>query len=142
MLTQEIEIVNKLGLHARAAAKLVNLATAFEADVEIEKDGKRVNGKSIMSVMMLAASQGSTLTLHVDGSDENEAMEQVVELISIWSAINRKLQKSGCRKRNSSRKSSASTPPSRRRAHNCARCSRLSPATHPAISKRLSSRIC
>jgi phosphocarrier protein len=82
MLTQEIEIVNKLGLHARAAAKLVNLATAFEADVEIEKDGKRVNGKSIMSVMMLAASQGSTLTLHVDGSDENEAMEQVVELIS------------------------------------------------------------
>lgn len=82
MLTQEIEIVNKLGLHARAAAKLVNLATAFEADVEIEKDGKRVNGKSIMSVMMLAASQGSTLTLHIDGSDENEAMAQVVELIS------------------------------------------------------------
>jgi phosphocarrier protein len=82
MLTQEIEIVNKLGLHARAAAKLVNLATAFEADVEIEKDGKRVNGKSIMSVMMLAASQGSTLTLHIDGNDENEAMTQVVELIS------------------------------------------------------------
>jgi len=82
MLTQDIEIVNKLGLHARAAAKLVNLATAFEAEVEIEKDGKRVNGKSIMSVMMLAASQGSTLTLHIDGSDESEAMAQVVELIS------------------------------------------------------------
>jgi len=82
MLTQDIEIVNKLGLHARAAAKLVNLATAFEAEVEIEKDGKRVNGKSIMSVMMLAASQGSTLTLHIDGSDESEAMAQVVELIT------------------------------------------------------------
>ncbi|MDH3452062.1 MAG: HPr family phosphocarrier protein [Gammaproteobacteria bacterium] len=82
MLTQEIEIVNKLGLHARAAAKLVNLATAFDADVEIEKDGKRVNGKSIMSVMMLAASQGSVLTLHIDGNDEGEAMAQVVELIS------------------------------------------------------------
>ena len=82
MLTQEIEIVNKLGLHARAAAKLVNLATAFEADVQIEKDGKRVNGKSIMSVMMLAASQGSVLTLHIDGKDEGEAMAQVVELIN------------------------------------------------------------
>jgi len=82
MLTQDIEIVNKLGLHARAAAKLVNLATAFEADVEIEKDGKRVNGKSIMSVMMLAANQGSMLTLHIDGGDENEAMAQVVELIN------------------------------------------------------------
>ncbi len=82
MLTQEIEIVNKLGLHARAAAKLVNLATGFEAEVEIEKDGRRVNGKSIMSVMMLAANQGSRLTLHVDGSDEHEAMTQVVELIN------------------------------------------------------------
>ncbi len=82
MLTQEIEIVNKLGLHARAAAKLVNLATGFEADVAIEKDGKRVNGKSIMSVMMLAASQGSMLKLHIDGSDEDEAMAQVVELIT------------------------------------------------------------
>ena len=82
MLTQEVEIVNKLGLHARAAAKLVNLATAFEAEVEIEKDGRKVNGKSIMSVMMLAASQGSMLTLHIDGSDEGEAMAQVVELIN------------------------------------------------------------
>ena len=82
MLTQEVEIINKLGLHARAAAKLVNLATGFEADVEIEKDGQRVNGKSIMSVMMLAASQGSVLTLHIDGNDEGEAMAQVVELIN------------------------------------------------------------
>ncbi len=82
MLTQEIEIVNKLGLHARAAAKLVNLAAEFEAEVEIEKDGKRVNGKSIMGVMMLAASQGSVLTLHIDGNDESDAMAQVVELIN------------------------------------------------------------
>ncbi len=82
MLTQEVEIINKLGLHARAAAKLVNLATGFEADVEIEKDGQRVNGKSIMSVMMLAASQGSVLTLYIDGNDEGEAMARVVELIN------------------------------------------------------------
>lgn len=82
MLIEEVEIINKLGLHARAAAKLVNLASAFEADVEIEKDGNRVNGKSIMSVMMLAASQGSTLKLRVDGQDEAEAMAQVLELIN------------------------------------------------------------
>ena len=82
MLTREVEIVNKLGLHARAAAKLVNLASGFDSSVELEKDGKRVNGKSIMSVMMLAASQGSTLQLHVSGSDEHQAMNQVVQLIS------------------------------------------------------------
>ena len=82
MLTREVEIVNKLGLHARAAAKLVNLASGFDSSVELEKDGKRVNGKSIMSVMMLAASQGSTLRLHVSGSDEHQAMNQVVQLIS------------------------------------------------------------
>ena len=81
MLTRDIEVVNKLGLHARAAAKLVNLASGFASDVEIEKDGRRVNGKSIMSVMMLAASQGSSLTLHVSGSDEQEALQQVVALI-------------------------------------------------------------
>jgi len=81
MLTRDVEIVNKLGLHARAAAKLVNLASSFDSTVELEKDGKRVNGKSIMSVMMLAASQGSTLKLHVHGNDEQQAMAQVVALI-------------------------------------------------------------
>lgn len=82
MRTREVEIVNKLGLHARAAAKLVNLASGFAATVELEKDGKRANGKSIMSVMMLAASQGTKLTLHVEGNDEERAMAEVVELIN------------------------------------------------------------
>ena len=82
MLSAEVKIVNKLGLHARAAAKLVNLASSYEAEIELERDGKRVNGKSIMSVMMLAASQGTTLRLHVDGSDEREAFDGVVDLIN------------------------------------------------------------
>ena len=82
MLSQNIEIINKLGLHARAAAKLVNLASGFQATVELEKDGKRVNGKSIMSVMMLAASQGTTLKLHVEGSDEREALDEIVTLVN------------------------------------------------------------
>lgn len=81
MQTAEVLIANKLGLHARAAAKLVSLASTFESSIEIEKDGRRVNGKSIMGVMMLAASQGSTLTLHIDGTDEVEARQQLVDLI-------------------------------------------------------------
>ena len=81
MLTQEIEITNKLGLHARAAAKLVNLASGFACNIELEKDGRRVNGKSIMSVMMLAASKGSQLTVYAAGNDEREAIDQVVGLI-------------------------------------------------------------
>jgi len=81
MVDTDVRIVNKLGLHARAAAKLVSLASTFESDIEIEKDGKRVNGKSIMGVMMLAASQGSDLTLHISGPDEEEAQRQLVDLI-------------------------------------------------------------
>jgi len=82
MYTTEVRIVNKLGLHARAAAKLVSLASTFDSDIELEKDGKRVNGKSIMGVMMLAASQGTTLSLHIQGSDEHEAGRQLIDLIS------------------------------------------------------------
>ncbi len=81
MPSREIEIINKLGLHARAAAKLVNLASGFDARIELEKDGKRVNGKSIMSVMMLAASQGTTLTVHASGEDEDAALDGIVELV-------------------------------------------------------------
>ncbi|MBX2882126.1 MAG: HPr family phosphocarrier protein [Granulosicoccus sp.] len=81
-MQEDIDIINKLGLHARAAAKLVKLAAGFESSIDIEKDGKRVNGKSIMGVMMLAASCGSTVTLHVDGADENEAMEALKTLIN------------------------------------------------------------
>ncbi|MEJ2059203.1 MAG: HPr family phosphocarrier protein [Gammaproteobacteria bacterium] len=82
MPSKDIAIVNKLGLHARAAAKFVNLASQFAADIEVEKSGQRVNGKSIMGVMMLAASQGSTLRLHVSGKDEEEALQQLETLIN------------------------------------------------------------
>lgn len=81
MQSAEVDVVNKLGLHARAAAKFVNLASTFDCEVELEKDGKRVNGKSIMGVMMLAAAQGSRLTLHTNGPDEREASAQLVDLI-------------------------------------------------------------
>ena len=81
MLEQEVTICNKLGLHARAAAKLVATASEFESEIEIEKDGKRVNGKSIMGVMMLAASNGSLIKLHVEGNDAESAMERLKSLI-------------------------------------------------------------
>ncbi len=82
MTSQSITIINKLGLHARAAAKLVTTASGFAAEIQIDKQGHRVNGKSIMGVMMLAASQGSEITLHVDGEDENEALAALAELIN------------------------------------------------------------
>jgi len=81
MLSEDVEIINKLGLHARAAAKLVKVASAFEANIDIEREGHKVNAKSIMGVMMLAASQGTMLTISIDGSDEVEAMDAVLDLI-------------------------------------------------------------
>jgi len=81
MPTREITITNKLGLHARAAAKLVGVASGYGAEVVLEKQGQRVNGKSIMGVMMLAASRGTVLQLYVNGEDEDEAMHALVHLI-------------------------------------------------------------
>jgi len=81
MLKRDIEITNKLGLHARAAAKLVKVAGTFISSIEIEKQDQRVNAKSIMSVMMLAASRGNTVSLYVEGEDQEDAMAAVVELI-------------------------------------------------------------
>ena len=81
MITREIDIVNKLGLHARAAAKLVKLSSAFESAIDIQKDDQRVNSKSIMGVMMLAASCGTRVTLHVDGPDEEAATSAIVDLV-------------------------------------------------------------
>ena len=75
-------ICNKLGLHARAAAKFVATASEFESEIEVEKDGRRVNGKSIMGVMMLAASNGSLITLYVDGNDAEPAMEKLTHLVA------------------------------------------------------------
>ena len=82
MLTLSIKIINKLGLHARASAKLTQIANQFESDIWIEKNGKKVNAKSIMGVMMLAASQGSNITISSEGTDEKEALNSIVTLIN------------------------------------------------------------
>ena len=82
MIKTNIAIINKLGLHARAAAKFVSTATAFSCDIKAGKNGPLVDGKSIMSIMMLAASKGTELELHFDGSDEQLAMEAITELIN------------------------------------------------------------
>ena len=82
MQNADIEIINKLGLHARAAAKLVKTASVFAADISLERKGQQVSAKSIMGVMMLAASKGTTLTIRVDGEDEVEALDAVLDLIS------------------------------------------------------------
>ena len=82
MPTREITITNKLGLHARAAAKLVAVANGYGADVTLEKQGQKINGKSIMGVMMLAASKGTVIQIKVSGEGEDEAIEALVELIN------------------------------------------------------------
>jgi phosphocarrier protein HPr len=81
MQLRQIEIVNKLGLHARASAKLTQLAGRYRSEVWISRDGRRVNAKSIMGVMMLAAAKGSVVILEIDGPDENEALSALVQLI-------------------------------------------------------------
>jgi phosphocarrier protein HPr len=81
-MKQDILIINKLGLHARASTKLTQTASQFKSDIWIERNGRRVNAKSIMGVMMLAASKGSTVTLEANGGDEVEAMDALVALIN------------------------------------------------------------
>ncbi len=81
-VSKDLEIINKLGMHARAAAQFVQLASNFSSHIEIEKDNRRVNGKSIMGVMMLAASKGSIVTLYTNGDDEDESMKKLEELIN------------------------------------------------------------
>ncbi|MBL8459638.1 HPr family phosphocarrier protein [Zoogloea sp.] len=82
MPRQEAQIINKLGLHARASAKLTQTASAYQSEVWLERNGKRVNAKSIMGVMMLAAAKGSTITIDTSGNDEDEAMSALVALIA------------------------------------------------------------
>ncbi len=81
-MEREVEIVNKLGLHARAAAKMVTLASKFAADVRVRKDGREVSGKSIMGVMMLAAAMGSRITLIAEGEDATQALDELQALIA------------------------------------------------------------
>ena len=82
MQQREIEIANKLGLHARASAKLTQMAGQFTAEVWISRDARKVNAKSIMGVMMLAAAKGSIVTIETDGPDEAQAMAALVGLIN------------------------------------------------------------
>lgn len=82
MISRTLTIVNKLGLHARAAAKLVGTTSAFSSSVMISKDGREVNGKSIMGVMMLAAGLNSSIEVSIEGSDEIEAMTAVDTLVA------------------------------------------------------------
>ena len=82
MIKQEMEIINKLGLHARASTKLTQTAGQFDSEIWIEHNGRRVNAKSIMGVMMLAASKGSKITVVTNGADEKQALEAMITLIN------------------------------------------------------------
>ncbi len=82
MQQQDAEIINKLGLHARASAKLTQLASQYPCEVWLARNGRRVNAKSIMGVMMLAAAKGSTIKIETDGEKEQEAMTALVALIN------------------------------------------------------------
>ncbi|MEW6133991.1 MAG: HPr family phosphocarrier protein [Pseudomonadota bacterium] len=82
MPQRDIEITNKLGLHARASAKLTQLASKFKSEVHLSRNGRRVNAKSIMGVMMLAAAKGTTVTLETAGPDEDEALAAIADLFA------------------------------------------------------------
>ena len=81
MIQTQLTIINKLGLHARAAAKFVACTSAFSSNIQVGKDGQQVDGKSIMSAMMLAAGKGSVLELEIQGSDEEAALDALKTLI-------------------------------------------------------------
>ncbi len=82
MLHRDIEIINKLGLHARASAKLTQTAGQHKSQVWLSRNDKRINAKSIMGVMMLAAAKGTTIGIETDGEDEEQAMQALVDLIN------------------------------------------------------------
>jgi phosphocarrier protein HPr len=81
MTSQEVMVVNRLGMHARAAAKFVHLATRFEARVKVARDGREMDGKSIMGILLLAAARGSTITISADGADEQDAVAALAGLV-------------------------------------------------------------
>ncbi len=82
MISIELEIINKLGLHARASTKLTQTASRFNSEIWVERNGRRVNAKSIMGVMMLAAAKGSFITLEANGEDEVQAIEALCDLVN------------------------------------------------------------
>jgi len=81
MTSRAVTVVNQLGLHARAAARFVHLATRFEAHVRVTRDSKVMDGKSIMGILLLAAARGTTITISADGRDEQAAVEALVKLV-------------------------------------------------------------
>ncbi len=81
MQTQIVPIINKLGLHARASSKFTQTASQFQSDIWVTRNGKRVNGKSIMGLMMLAAAKGTEIEIETNGADEIAAMQALVDLI-------------------------------------------------------------
>ena len=80
-VSRDVEITNQRGLHARASAKFVNLASGLDAQIEVEKDGNRVCGTSIMGLMMLGAAMGDTITIHVQGEQAEEALRKLTSLV-------------------------------------------------------------
>ncbi len=82
MIERELEIVNRLGLHARAAAKLVQTTSGFKSRVTLIREGEEIDGKSILGILLLAAAQGSLLTVRTEGADEVEALDAIAELIA------------------------------------------------------------
>jgi phosphocarrier protein len=82
MIRSTVKISNKLGLHARASAKLTKLAGGFKSDIHLSRNGRRINAKSIMGVMMLAAGVGSEVEIEIDGEDEERAMVALVALVN------------------------------------------------------------
>jgi len=82
MIERELEIENRLGLHARAAAKLVHVTGRYSSQVRLQKDGEEVDAKSILGVLLLAAAQGSRIVVRCDGEDESEAMDAISDLIA------------------------------------------------------------
>ena len=81
MTSQAVTVINQLGMHARAAAKFVHLATRFEARVKVARDRREMDGKSIMGILLLAAARGSTITISADGADERDAVAALVALV-------------------------------------------------------------
>ena len=82
MTSQDVTVVNQLGMHARAAAKFVHLATRFEARVKVARDAREMDGKSIMGILLLAAARGTTITISADGADEQAAVNALADLVA------------------------------------------------------------
>ena len=81
MVTRSVEVTNALGLHARAAARFVHLATRFNSQIRVSRDAKVMDGKSIMGILLLAAARGTTLTISADGPDETTAVDSLIQLV-------------------------------------------------------------